>query len=374
MRRITMKRAAMRVGAPALLAVMATTLVVACTSQSASSSDTGGYPGTAAAMATQAAPERANAGADSAAGGAAAAPAPDVAGGTGGPGATGEQLLATVPVDGTQVIRTADLSVRLEVQPVPATDDASADRDANARVRGEAVAAAAGSIRGTVATAGGFVASAAGGGAQMSITVRIPADQYDSVLDKIAGLGQVSSRTESSQDVTAQIVDVNSRVASMTASVARVRALLDQATGIADVIAIESELASREADLEALQQQQAYLQGQVAMSTVTVGLTAVTLPAAGETAPAPDNGFVAGIKAGWDNLLQFLTWLGALIGGLLPWLPLISVVVGVLWWAGRRLRRQRRTARTGPVRPAPAHPEPTRDRADDASREPTGVG
>jgi hypothetical protein len=282
-------------------------------------------------------------------------------------------MLATLPVDGTQVIRTADLTLRLEVQPVPATDDATADRDANAKARADAVAAAAGSIRGTAATAGGFVASADGGGSQLSITLRVPVDQYDAVLDKIAGLGQVTNRTESSQDVTAQIVDVNSRVASMTASVARVRALLDQATGIADVIAIESELASREADLEALQQQQAYLQGQVAMSTITVGLTAVTLPAAGQTEPAPDNGFVAGIKAGWDNLLQFLTWLGALVGGLLPWLPLIAIVVGLAWWALRRLRRER-SGRPESVPPAPVQPEPGPGRADEESREPAGVG
>jgi hypothetical protein len=360
------------VGAPALLAVLAASLVVACTSQSDSGggNDAAGYSGTAAAMATQVAPERANAGADSAAGEAAAAAAPDTAGSAGG-SAAGGQMLGTVPVDGTQVIRTADLTVRLEVPPVTATDDASADRDANARTRADAVVAAAGSVRGIAATAGGFVASADGGGSQMSVTLRVPANQYDAVLDKIAGLGQVTGRTESSQDVSAQIVDVNSRVASMTASVARVRALLDQATGIADVIAIESELASREADLEALQQQQAYLQGQVAMSTVTVGLTAVTLPVAGETEPAADNGFVAGVKAGWDNLLQFLTWLGALVGGLLPWLPLIAIVVGVGWWAVRRLRRPR-SGRTESVPPAPVHPEPNQG-ADEESREPAGV-
>ncbi|WP_395725994.1 DUF4349 domain-containing protein [Nakamurella sp.] len=375
MRRIPTKRAATRVLAPALLAVLAASLV-ACTSQSASDSgNAAAYSGSAAAMATQAAPERANAGADAAAGEAAAPPAPDSAGSAGGSagGSTaGGQILGTVPVDGTQVIRTADLTVRLEVQPVTPTDDASADRDANARTRADAVAAAAGSLRGTAATVGGFVAGADGGGSQMSVTLRVPANQYDAVLDKIAGLGQVTGRTESSQDVTAQIVDVNSRVASMTASVARVRALLDQATSIADVISIESELASREADLEALQQQQAYLQGQVAMSTMTVGLMAVTLPAAGETEPAPDTGFVAGIKAGWDNLLQFLTWLGALIGGLLPWLPLIAIVVGIGWWAARRLRRPG-SGRTGSVPPAPVDPEPNQARADEESREPAGV-
>lgn len=368
MRRRSTKRVAIKVGAAALLGVLATSLVVACTSPPASSSS---EAGTQVAMAT-AAPGRAEGGAaaDSAGGATAAAAAPDAAGSAGSAAGAGEQMPATLPVDGTQVIRTADLAVRLEVQPVPATDDATADREANAKVRSDAVAASAGSVRGIASTAGGFVASADGGGSQMAITLRVPVEQYDAVLDKIAGLGQVTTRTESSQDVTAQMVDVNSRVASMTASVARVRALLDKATGISDVIAIESELASREADLESLQQQQAYLQGQVAMSTVTLSLSAVTLPAAGETEPAPDNGFVAGVKAGWASLLQFLTWLGTLVGGLLPWLPLIAVAVGVIWWVWRRWRRDRRASRTRPDQPL----RPTSEPAAEESREPAGVG
>lgn len=362
MRRRTTKRAALRLGGPALLGVLVTGLVVACTSQSASSGD---GDGTAAAVAVAPTPE-----ADSPAGRAAAAPAPEAAdSAAGAAGGAGAPQLATVPVDGSQVIRTADLAVRLDVQPVPATDDDTADRAANATARADAVAATAGSIRGIAATTGGFVASADGGGSQMSMTLRVPAEQYDAVLDKIAALGEVTNRTESSQDVTAQIVDVDSRVASMTASVARVRALLEQATSIADVMSIEAELARREADLEALQQQQAYLKGQVAMSTVTVGLNAVTLPPAEAAAGEPDSGFVAGIKAGWTQLLAFLTWLGAAVGALLPWLPLIAAGVGVIWWSVRRLRRRRRAASTAPVGPAPATPE----RSDDESREPAGV-
>src|SRR6478609_3577131 len=289
MRGLPSRRAAVGFGVPALLVAVAVTAVAACTSRSAAGDSS--------------AP--------------AAAAAPDASGGS------GEQRLATVPVDGTKVIKTADLTVRLEGQPVPATDDAAADRDANARARSDAVAASAASVRGIAGTAGGFVASAAGGGSQMSITLRVQAEQYDAVLDKITGIGQVTDRTESSQDVTAQIVDVNSRVASMTASVTRVRALLDQATSVADIISIESELAIREADLESLQQQQAYLQGQVAMSTVTVTLSAVTLPAAGAVEPEPDSGFIAGIKAGWAGLLGFLAWSGAAVGAFLPFLPLV---------------------------------------------------
>jgi hypothetical protein len=381
-------RGALRVGGSALLGALALSVVVACSSGSASSTVGAADQTSAAAAATQA-PERAAApdgpseaaSIGESAGGAAGGAADAATGSTG-------QLPITGQVGGTSVIRVADLALRLEAEPVPATDDATADREANAKARADLVAATAGTVRGIATTAGGFVAAADGGGSQLTVTVRVPADQYDAVLDKLAALGSVTNRTESSQDVTAQIVDVNSRVASMTASVARVRALLDQATTVADVISIESELSTREADLESLQQQQAALQGQVAMSTVTVGLTAVTLPGPGVVEPEPDNGFVAGVKAGWDNLLQFLSWLGALVGGLLPWLPLIALVVAVTWWAVRRLRRRGGPAGAGPNQgpnqgPNPGSgpagepdPAPAPDRgpnAPDESREPAGV-
>ena len=375
-------RAALRFGGPALLGALAMSVVVACSSGSASSSggDYAAQSAPQAAAATAAAPERATA--PEAEIGAAVPGAADSAGGSAA-GSAGQQL-ATVPVDGTKVIKTADLSVRLEVEPVPATDDAAGDREANAKVRADTVAATTGTIRGIASTAGGFVASADGGGSQMSVTLRVPADQYDAVLDKIAGLGPVTNRTESSQDVTAQIVDVNSRVASMTASVARVRALLDQATSVADVISIESELAIREADLESLQQQQAYLQGPGG-DVDRHGDSVCGHPARrrGAVEPEPDSGFVAGNQGRMGQLCS-----GSCLGsvsssvGRCRGLPLIAIASSC--WCGGRVRRLRRrggsaAGRTDRTEHRSPTVEPdrgsTQDGADDEnSREPAGVG
>jgi polyhydroxyalkanoate synthesis regulator phasin len=352
--------------------------LAACTSGSTSSSQAESFAATSAAAG---APAEAGMPARDAAAGAADATAGAAGGGEAEMGAAvdpaaplppeqlaADQLAAAqsagAVVDGSKVIKTANLSVKLTVEPVPETDDAAADREANAAARAAAISQAGITVRGIATTAGGFQSSADGGGSTMAITVRVPAEQYDGVIDKLVALGELTNRTETSQDVTAEIVDVNSRVESMTASVARVRALLAEATDIADVIAIESELAVREANLESLQQQQSALAGQVALSTVSVTLTAVTQDAAPTEPVAQESGFLAGLQSGWAALLGFLSWIGGALGAVLPFLPLVAAAFLLVWWLIRLRRRSRRnpteppSGGPAPTPPAPAGPPP----------------
>lgn len=340
-----------------------------CTSGSTSSSATESFAAATSAAAA-AAPARDAAGAADSAAGAAGGVGEAETGAAVDPAAplppeqsAADQLAAAqsagAPVDGSKVIKTANLSVKLTVEPVPETDDAAADREANVAARAAAISQATSSVRGIATTAGGFQSSADGGGSTMAITVRVPAEQYDAVIDKLAALGELTNRTETSQDVTAEVVDVNSRVESMTASVARVRALLAEATDIADVIAIESELAVREANLESLQQQQAALAGQVALSTVSVTLTAVTQDAAPTEPATEESGFLAGLQSGWAALLGFLSWIGGALGAVLPFLPLIAAAGLLVWWVIRLRRRSRRNPTEPPSGgPAPTPPAP----------------
>ena len=352
----TIGRPWVKVTAIAAIAAGALFAVVACTSGSATSSAGGNYEVAEPQARTDAGSPEAYATAAQEAPAAAGGAAPDVA-------ESGSAGLAAVSLDSSKVIKTADLSIRLQVEPVAETDDAAADREANAAARAAAAGAAGASARGIATGLGGFLSSADGGGSSLSISVRVPADQYDTAIERLGALGEITSRTESSQDVTAEVVDVNSRVESMTASVARVRALLAQATTIAEVISIESELSVREANLESLQQQQASLSGQTTMSTISVSFTAVTNDPT-VPPPAEQSGFVAGITAGWNALLDFFRWIGGAIGAFLPFLPLVALAVVIIWWPIRRARRRRAAAAantaTGPADsgPAPESQEP----------------
>lgn len=182
---------------------------------------------------------------------------------------------------------------------------------------------------------------------QMAIT--LPPDSLDASIDSLAQLGEVTSRAQSVEDVTLQVVDLESRTASMRASIDRVRALMDRATSIADVVALESELSRREADLESMTGQLHVLESQSATSTLIL-----TLSAASAAAPV-DNGRDGPLGALQDSLGALRSASVAVVTGLAAALPFVAVIalVGGAGWAVLRPRRA-----LAPVGPATSDEAP----------------
>ncbi|GAA2008041.1 DUF4349 domain-containing protein [Nakamurella flavida] len=341
------------------VAVFSAGLVLAaagCTGQASSTSAVAPAMETFAAASTMAGPAEAApaqaassaAGSASAAAGGAAAEAPGVA-----PGSAPD--VAPQATTARSVIRTADLRVRLDVPAPAATGSDAEDRAARDRDRAAALAAAVSSARSTVAGLGGFVAAATDDEASAQLTLRVPTAAYDQARGTLAALGTVTSSTESATDVTAELVDAQSRVDTMTASVARVRQLLAGAQAIGDVLAIESELTAREAELESWQRQVAALGGQVDLATISVAITATVADGAPEVVVAePErNAFVTGLANGWGAVTALLTGLAAVLGALLPFLPVLLVAGWAAWWLLRgRSRRAARSARGPAAGPA----------------------
>ncbi|MGH3565894.1 MAG: DUF4349 domain-containing protein [Pseudonocardia sp.] len=229
-----------------------------------------------------------------------------------------------VPVGGVQraLVRTAQVTVEVG-------DPAAGSRQ----------------IRTAVAAVGGFVTEEQASSTGAWVVLRVPAAGLDRLVEQVGGFGKVVEQSSQVVDATEEVVDLDARVASQQASVARIRALLAQAVSIADVVAIESELARREAELDSLTGRLAALRGQVELSTLTIDLRGTGSP------PAEDPravGFGDGLAAGWDGLRTLGTGVAAVIGFLLPFLPVLAVLAGI-GWAVRWLVRGRRAARPAPA-------------------------
>jgi Domain of unknown function (DUF4349) len=182
------------------------------------------------------------------------------------------------------------------------------------------------------------------------LVLRVPVDDFEEVMDSLAGMETLVSTSTSSEDVTTQLIDVGARIKVQTGSVARVRQLLARAQSIRDIMSIEAEIANRQAELDSLTQQQAYLEDQTSMSTVKVNIEREPDPRK-VVAEDHHSGFLAGLGAGWSGLRSTVVAVATVVGAVLPF-AVVALLIGVpVWLLVRRMRRTP-TVPTAPADPA----------------------
>ena len=178
----------------------------------------------------------------------------------------------------------------------------------------------------------------------VNLVLRVPVDDFDRVTAGIRKLGTVLADKRDANDVTEEVVDVESRVKSQKRSIERLRTLLGQANTVGEVMQVESELANREAELESLQGRFEVLSSQTSLSTIRVTFEA---PPAG---PSPETeeagGFLGGLRAGWDALLNVVQGLLTAVGAVMPFLAALALLLWLPAWLLLRARARRRTAAT----------------------------
>ena len=171
------------------------------------------------------------------------------------------------------------------------------------------------------------------------LTLRVPADRVEGVLDDLKELGDVRNLSLDRRDVTLTVTDLDARIQALEVSVARLQDLMSSATSTADLLQAENALTQRQANLDSLQAQRTYLAEQVALATISVAL----LPE--EVAPTPAPGsFVGGLATGWNALVTAFNRVVEVAGILVPWTVLAGLLVAAGYLARRRSRARRRRA------------------------------
>ncbi|HMK10908.1 MAG TPA: DUF4349 domain-containing protein [Acidimicrobiales bacterium] len=174
------------------------------------------------------------------------------------------------------------------------------------------------------------------------LTIRVPADKFDSTRAALSGLGDVENETINGQDVTAQLVDMNARITSLKAEEAAFQTLLGKATAIGDVLQIQDQLFNVRTQIEELQAQQANLDDQATFSTITVSMYE---PGVVFT-PTPEREPSILAKA-WDDAaggaLNVLGGMVVVLGYAVPLGALVLLGVGI-WSITAPWRRRRRSA------------------------------
>jgi hypothetical protein len=177
---------------------------------------------------------------------------------------------------------------------------------------------------------------------QAVLTLKVPPDEFSATLRGLGDLGTVIEQGVETEDVTERVVDLESRIDTASRSVSRLQGFLGGATTVADVAAFETELSTRESELETLRAQLRTLEDRVDLATIVFTVRAPVEDDA--VADDPDEAdaipsFLDGLEGGWSAFVTAGSVLLAIVGALLPFVPLVLVP-----WALYRLFHRRRPA------------------------------
>jgi hypothetical protein len=149
-------------------------------------------------------------------------------------------------------------------------------RTASLQVRVEDVAKAHAEVVRIAREAHGYVAdttlSAESGPAYATITIRVPSEGLESVMDRIAALGKLLQKQISAQEVTEEYVDLTSRRRNLEREEQRLLDLLQRAGKIRELLDVESTLARVRGEIEHIAGRMRYLENRVNLSTIRVQL------------------------------------------------------------------------------------------------------
>jgi len=227
-------------------------------------------------------------------------------------------------------------------------DDRKIVQTASMRLSVEEVGASFEDVGRVASAAGGFIASSSfsnQGDAQVaSLTIRVPAAEYQSVLSELRELGvKVLSEDSKSSDVTAEYTDLGSRLRNLEATERQMLTLLERATTVGEILQVQDRLNSIRNEIEQVKGRMAMLDKLTELATITVHLQPVAV-----ASTSPDEGSRLGneISAAWDESIEFLTDIAAGILHVVVfgwWVPIAAVVAlligrGLLRGHGREAR------------------------------------
>lgn len=199
---------------------------------------------------------------------------------------------------------------------------------------------------------GGYVASAnswhQGEHLRARLTIRVPARELDSALDKIKDLAtEVESESTSGEDVTEEYTDLEARLRNLEATEEELRELLTtvrQRTGKAeDILAVHRELTSIRGQIEQIKGRMQYLEQMSSLATVHIELTPDVLSQPLTVGRWEPRGTAASAVRALIEIVRFVVDAGIYLVILgVPTLGLIALALFILTLPIRAWRKRRR--------------------------------
>ena len=165
-----------------------------------------------------------------------------------------------------------------------------------------------------------------------SLTLQVPAENYDQAVDRLRELGTVDDESTGTEDITRKYVDLVTRLNVKREAEARLREILKtQTADVSQVLEVEREINRLVEEIERIEGQRRHFQQQVTMSTLSLELYE-------PGSRARSGPIIRALKRSLEVLSESVAALIFLVVFVLPWMLLAAIG----WWIVGRIRRSHR--------------------------------
>jgi len=168
--------------------------------------------------------------------------------------------------------------------------------------------------------------------AAVNMTLRIPESDFERVLHATKGLGQVTSFSQTGQDVTQQHNNMQAQIAQLESEAQAYTRLFSKAATMADMLQIQQSLVQVNNQIADLNSQLHDLNRSVQFATIDLMLSTTASPITEPTTP-----FIGSLAQSLHFMKQSALALTTLVAWVLPWAGLTGLIFGIrLWWLRRK--------------------------------------
>lgn len=180
-----------------------------------------------------------------------------------------------------------------------------------------------------------------------SLTIRIPAERLDEFVKHVGNVSNVTSTSESSEDVTLSYVATESRMKALQTEEERLLALIGEADNLTELLQLEERLTEVRTELERVTSQLKLYDNLVDYGTVRLTISEVT-----QYTPTEEPGFWERISTGFatsmENLGSILKELIIFFVCAIPYLVPLGVIAGIVLLIIKLVTRKKKSPKQPP--------------------------
>ena len=165
-----------------------------------------------------------------------------------------------------------------------------------------------------------------------SVTVRVPAETYASVMKQLRGIAEeVEGESSQGSDVTEEFTDLESRVRNLEATERQYLELLKVAKAIPDILTVQDRLNQVRLEIEQAQGRMQLLNDLTDLATITAQLRPFVLGAEEPGEPGWAQAAWEDARETSEDMLKALGQVGIVAGVVLAWLSVPALAIVIAW-------------------------------------------